>query len=65
MKILKGVNKKLYIIVLAGHEMTATKVYPFEFREPRRELIYNMYERAREYICTTFTMTVDMETIDI
>ena len=45
--------------------MATAKVYPLELREPWRELIYNMYERARESFGAALAVTVDMEAFDV
>ena len=63
MEILQGADKQFHIVVLSGHEVSAAEVDPFELREPRRELIYNMYERARESLGSTLTMAMDVEAL--
>jgi len=64
-EVTQGLNQEFNIVVLAGHQMAAAKVYPLELREPWRELIYNMYERARESLGAALAVAVDMETFDI
>jgi hypothetical protein len=64
MEVTECADKQLHIIALAGHEMSSAEVNPLELREPGRELIYNMYERARESVGAALTMTMDMKTFD-
>ena len=62
MKGLERTDKQLNVVVLTSHEVTAAKINPLQAREPRGELIYNMFERTREGISTTLAMAMDMET---
>lgn len=64
MEVTECADEEFHIIALAGHEMSSAEVNPLELREPGRELIYNMYERARESVGAALTMTMDMKTFD-
>ena len=65
MESLHETNQALNVVVLARNQMTTTKVDPLNLREPLRELLFDMLQRALKDVAATLTMTMAMETLDI
>ena len=59
------VDQQLCVVVFTGHQMSASEVNPFQFREPFAKLLFDMSECALKGIGSAFTMAVAMETIYI
>ena len=64
MEVAQGLDEEVGVVVRTGHEVTAAEVDPLQTGEPGGELIYNMYERAREGLGAALAVAVDMESFD-
>ena len=61
MELTHHVYEQVDVIILTCHEMSATEVYPFQLREPLRELFLDVLKGTPEDVGTTLTMAVAME----
>lgn len=64
MQALQDMNKVFNVIVLARHQMSATKIKPFELWEPLAELRFKVLQCMLQSRGGTFAMTMTMETLD-
>ena len=55
----------LNVVVLACHQMATTEVNPLQLREPLRELLLDMLQRALKDIAATLAMAMAMEALDV
>ena len=62
---LQQVDETLHVIVGAGHEVTATKVYPLQLWEPLRKLFLYMCECALKHIRPALAMAMAVEAVEI
>ena len=61
---LQQTDKVLYIVILTGHQVSASQVQPFQLREPAGEFLFDMYQRTLQLIRTGLAMAMAMESFN-